>query len=520
MKKRTGYRLPAFALSLLMCVLLTACSQEGAFGNFGNFGEVGDLLPNIGHKHTYIEERVEEEATCTEAGSVVRTCECGKEKRETIPAKGHMDGEWIVAADATCTENGSKYQVCAVCNDKLLTKTIPARGTHNYAEKVTTEAFCVSDGVKSFTCTDCGDSYTESFKSQVYTATELYENYTNSVGEIITYDKSGRELSLGTGFVYSSDGEIVTNYHVIDEAYSAKIQLSGVTYEVQQVLAYDKDIDLAILKISAKDLTPVKVCEHDHKVGQIVYALGSSRGLTATFSEGIITYANRENDGVTYTQHDAPISNGNSGGPLINQYGEVIGINTLTVRESQNLNFAINVSEINNLNRGSSLTMAELYEKESDAYIQMKNYIVKYGTYDKDSDGGLYTLVLDTTYSEGNKFTRMACYWTADDVISLDVSVNGGQFFLHLEIDENVDGTYYWLYFDELDNKMSGTVNAMTFDDETLLAYTDTNVTDYETRGDMQIISSVLLYYACSYITEDFAAIGVTAADLRFDNCE
>ena len=94
------------------------------------------------------------------------------------------------------------------------------------------------------------------------TANEVFELAKNSVGEITTYDKSGAELALGTGFVYSSDGKIVTNYHVIEDAYSAKIAIGGSTYTVQHVLAYDKNIDLAVLKISATGLTTLNVCKN------------------------------------------------------------------------------------------------------------------------------------------------------------------------------------------------------------------------------------------------------------------
>ena len=71
--------------------------------------------------------------------------------------------------------------------------------------------------------------------------------------------------------------------------------------------------------------------------------------LVLTFSSGLISAAPRTIDGVKYVQHEAPISTGNSGGPLINKYGEVIGINTMYVNNAQNLNFAIHLSELDNL---------------------------------------------------------------------------------------------------------------------------------------------------------------------------
>ena len=91
-------------------------------------------------------------------------------------------------------------------------------------------------------------------------------------------------------------------------------------------MAFDELIDLAVLKVEQNGLVAATVCKNNVQAGETVYAIGSSRGLTNTYSQGIITHADRVLDGVTYVQHDASITNGNSGGPLINIYGEVIGI--------------------------------------------------------------------------------------------------------------------------------------------------------------------------------------------------
>ena len=85
--------------------------------------------------------------------------------------------------------------------------------------------------------------------------------------------------------------------------------------------------------------------------------------MTATFSQGIITAVNRKIEGVTYIQHDAAISPGNSGGPLLNKYGEVIGINTWTLEDSQNLNFAVSSSVLLEMKYSTPLTMEQFYDK-------------------------------------------------------------------------------------------------------------------------------------------------------------
>ena len=460
-------------------------------------------------------------ATCTKAGSKYLACAACDEaiKIETVPAKGHTEGAWVTKAAATCVDAGSKQLLCEVCDQAIRTETVPATGEHNYSEQVLAGASCSGSGEKKYQCTDCGDSYTETFAGKTYTATEIYESYVNSVGEIITYDRSGKEHSLGTCFVYTEDGKMITNYHVVEGAYGAKIQLGGVTYEVKQILAYDKDIDLAILKISASGLKPVQICEKTHKVGSVVYTLGSSQGMTATFSDGMITYADREIDGVTYTQHDAPISSGNSGGPLINQYGEVIGINTWTVRESQNLNFAINISELNKLSAGTPQTLEEFQQSGANAFSEMKDYIMQKGTYDGSYEGGVYRLVLGTSNSGGTRFTRMAYYWVAGDVISLDLSVNNGENYVYFEMDESLSGSYHWEFFDDSNYEMYGTLNAQTFGADTLLDSSYDNFNNSQLRDSARGFASAAVRLLCANIGSDFAAIGVTAADLRFVNC-
>ena len=473
------------------------------------------IAAGCGHEHDFDDWEIEKEPSCTEDGLQVRVClDCDYEKTKKIPATGHQEGEWITDREATCTVDGSKHQVCSLCSETIKTETLPAVGSHDYSEKITAEASCISDGTITFTCSRCNDSYIEPFPAQIYTATELYELYKNSVGEIITYDKSGSELALGTGFVYTDDGRIITNYHVIEYAYSAAITINGTRYQIQQVLAYDKDIDLAVLKVSAQNLSPVKLCDLSHSVGEVVYALGSSKGLTATFSDGIITYADRYLDGVRYTQHDAPISSGNSGGPLINKYGEVIGINTWTVRESQNLNFAICTSELDNLRYSSPLTMAQFYEKECDIFTRLKNYIISKGSF--DSSDNAYRMVIGSTLSDqGREYTRLAYYYPSEDIITLDLAVDEGAYWVYFEIDNLVDGIYHWEYFDENDYSMYGTLYAATYDEDTWLGYSYCNVPSALTESVRDLASS-MVHGLCFAIDSDLSAISITAKDLGF----
>ena len=174
--------------------------------------------------------------------------------------------------------------------------------------------------------------------------------------------------AIGSGFAISEDGLIVTNYHVVQDANTIKVfDLQGKEYTVTQVVAVDRKVDLAILRVNGT-LTPAKLNTTDYETGDTVYTLGSSAGYTGTFANGVISNAAVDipefNPYVTYVQTSAPISGGNSGGPLIDEQGRVVGVNTLTDEMGQNLNFAIPSSYILALDRSHPMTVAEFSKAE------------------------------------------------------------------------------------------------------------------------------------------------------------
>lgn len=410
--------------------------------------------------------------------------------------------------DADC----NNPKTCSVCK---ATEGDPRE--HEYQQTVTQDASCSTTGELKYTCEHCNHFYTEEFEAETFSSTEIYDRYVQSVGEVITYDATGAEVALGTCFVYTADGELITNYHVIEDACSAKVNLNGKSYNVQYVLAYDKDIDLAVLKINASGLTPVTICEKNHATGATVFALGSSRGLEYTMSQGIITYSNRELDGVVYVQHDAAISGGNSGGPLINEYGEVIGINTMTIRDSQNLNFAISVDEIDNLVFGDPMTMQQVFDKECNPYLRLKNFIINNGTYYSNS-GGYYKLLLGTLYSSDytSKYTRYAYYYVSDGDITLDLLVDDGDYWVYFIIDEDVDGVYSWSYFDDYDYEMRGELYADSYDSDTLLGYSYNNISSSSIRTSVRKLASSMMNLLLAYLDQDLADAGLDAEALGF----
>jgi serine protease Do len=157
---------------------------------------------------------------------------------------------------------------------------------------------------------------------------------------------------LGSGFIVSSDGYILTNAHVVDGANVVTVKLTDKREYRAKVVGADKQSDVAVLKIDAKNLPTVKIGDpNGSKVGQWVVAIGSPYGFDNTVTSGIISAKSRALPNENYTpfiQTDVPVNPGNSGGPLFNLQGEVIGINSMIYSQTggfQGLSFAIPINE-------------------------------------------------------------------------------------------------------------------------------------------------------------------------------
>ena len=194
---------------------------------------------------------------------------------------------------------------------------------------------------------------------------EVYASTVNSVVSINTTATAGTNIfgqtvetaSAGSGFIISSDGYIVTNYHVVKGATSVKVTLySGDTYDAT-VIGGDSDYDVAVIKINASGLPAVTLgISADVNVGDTVLAIGNPLGeLTFSMSQGIVSCCDRaiNVDGTPFNmiQVDASINPGNSGGPLVNLYGEVVGIVSAKYSSYSNttvegLGFAIPISDV------------------------------------------------------------------------------------------------------------------------------------------------------------------------------
>ena len=185
-------------------------------------------------------------------------------------------------------------------------------------------------------------------------ALSLQEIYKKCIGSVVSITASAQSgKSSGTGIVLSADGYLITNHHVIENAQVIAVQTSDERQFQAAIVGSDEASDLAVLKVDATDLQPAEFGDSGKlAVGDRVVAIGDPLGaqLRGTMTSGIVSAINRDlevNDRtMTLIQTDAALNNGNSGGPLINCYGQVIGINTMKLRSyysttAEGLGFAI-----------------------------------------------------------------------------------------------------------------------------------------------------------------------------------
>ncbi len=158
------------------------------------------------------------------------------------------------------------------------------------------------------------------------------------------------ERSLGSGFIISGEGFILTNEHVIKDAEEIKVRLADGRSLEAKVIGADPRTDVAVIKVDADRVLPVAVLGDSDgiKVGQWSLAIGNPFGLDGTLTVGVVSATQRANLGIEdyedFIQTDASINPGNSGGPLLNIHGEVIGINTAIVASGQGIGFAIPIN--------------------------------------------------------------------------------------------------------------------------------------------------------------------------------
>ena len=476
------------------------------------------------HEHDFSDWTNTIEPSCDQRGLRERFCyDCDYRDTEYIDKIGHT--EVIDAAvEASCTVPGkTQGSHCSVCGEVIVAQQDTELAEHDYSRvlSVIEQATCLNSGRRKVGCANCSSFREEEYALEELDANTVYEYAIKFTGEIITYAKNGDPLAIGTGFVYSSDGKIVTNYHVIDGAYSAQITIGDKTYVIQSVLAYSADIDLAVLKINASDLVAAPVCSQENAVGKTVYAYGSSKGLTGTFSQGIITYSNRVLGNVSYIQHDAAISSGNSGGPLLNSYGEVIAVNTMTRKDSQNLNFAVSVAELDNLNYGTPTTLDKLFGSSTsseDLRDEVIAWVLKNGEKDDDYYEYSYELAKDEyasiVYYPDDDYLTVDYYYLGDMTVMFSLYLDEGttEYFYITSVYDAEGEDVFDLYgvLEAANYKKDASVKGYEF--ESYYSYTDTA----EGKAWAETINVLNLNTAISFLDSFLSVYGLASGAEAF----
>lgn len=207
---------------------------------------------------------------------------------------------------------------------------------------------------------------------------QVFDLASPSVVQIVCFDRKGVAISIGSGFIIDSDGSIATNFHVIEKACAAnvvvkwqrhampeaqyllgRIEAEGNFDEREQMLplpvkgvvAEDRTADLAVISVSKiiSEIPALRLSDTElPAIGSKVYAIGNPSGLSNTLSDGLVS-GHRVIESVSVIQATAPVGPGSSGGPLMDEFGKVVGITSFGYKSGQNLNFAVSSDRLSAL---------------------------------------------------------------------------------------------------------------------------------------------------------------------------
>lgn len=324
----------------------------------------------------------------------------------------------------------------------------------------------------------------------------------------------------GSGFFISADGNIVTNYHVIDGATKITVlDNNKKKYTCNKIVAYDSYKDLAIIDIDVKDHAFAKI-SYSYNTGDTIYTLGSSKGLEYTFADGLISTKSRKDEtykkDISYIQISAPISSGNSGGPLINTKGEVIGVNTWTKTDGQNLNFALPLNYLKTITH-YNYTVAEFIKNSRPAYGIVKKATINEGVY--DSERLWYELSYSYATNDDSIVYISIYYDTEYDEILLryNLTRSDGNFSaVYLKIPGDNSGLYIYGYFNGYrDCTGKAIVVPATYEYDTFDFYFD----EYNgIESNLTTLYSLAFAVAINYWDDCLSDLGVSMGDFGFTN--
>lgn len=319
--------------------------------------------------------------TCIDSGYDLHLCTlCGHQSKDNFvaPTGVHTEANGVVRVQPTCTTLGEQEIHCSVCSQLVRTAKIGVT-QHDYEISHSVAPTATKEGYTVYRCSICQDTYNGDYVPEKTTASQIYVMLKDAMVEILANDKNGKAVKIGSGFFVKVDNTVLiaTNYHVIQSAYSLTVSKYDGTKIGVKVVGYNAKEDIALLLPAEASDNYLSISNEIVKTGDPVYALGSSLGYTDTFSEGIVSNVERMVNGKACIQITAPISQGNSGGPLVNENGEVIGIITLQAYEGQNINFAIKSSLVKTTTLFEAKEISKLYDEKftENMFEILQNYI-------------------------------------------------------------------------------------------------------------------------------------------------
>jgi uncharacterized repeat protein (TIGR02543 family) len=267
----------------------------------------------------------------------------------------------------------------------------------------------------------------------VLSASDIYRKVNPSTVFVLVALKDGKTLASGTGFFIDNKGNFVTNYHVIKTGISGSIQLyNGETAKIDKIVGYSEDLDIAVLHAAVSTSVCSGLGNSDSvSVGDTVYAIGYPEAFvlgsgSSTFTSGMVSM-NRSIDGHSFIQSTVDITNGNSGGPLIDSKGQIVGITTggIVYASINYMNLSIPVNRISSVAQNLSMDFSDFGQKDdlitASFYIngnRWKNVQTKYNTAISDPN---YTATVhdrfdgwfeDSAFSKKYVFSTPLKKWT------------------------------------------------------------------------------------------------------------
>lgn len=292
---------------------------------------------------------------------------------------------------------------------------------------------------------------TEESKNEL-SAEEIYKKCAPAVFFIEVYDENGNPLGFGSGFFLDSNGLAATNYHVIEDGFSACAYIPGNdnAYKITGVHNYSSKDDWAIIRVEGNNFPHLNKGDINTITGGAqVYAIGNPLGLQSTISDGLISHPDRDIEGTHYIQTSAAISPGSSGGALINKYGDVVGITSAGFVEGQNLNLALPLTYLSG--ESSPLVSLQAITKDID-----KNTSISYTASSYDVTLGLgetkqVWIDIDGNFNEETNFqfdiydsNVVSAKWGPEESLPWSISVTG----------LSIGVTYISVYNDKTDDYM------------------------------------------------------------------